>query len=254
MGRRSKRLPLSLLLKPEIHTAMKSRSLTMCLHAIIAMLCFGSCVQNKRLEASPFALPRIPISYNLDQKYLKIDLEDTLYRVDSLGQKVHISIKMLDRKAAKLWRIDTMHFKFKNLLSSWDFQKRGYYWTFQDLTSSTNYNSNASGKLYEVYNHLNENFLFHPVRQPEKGQTYPGIDYKVMDEYWCSLQSDAVGISNPTDGDVFVIAHPILKKKRVQDYYSKTLQGDSIAIPSYSDRVDSSKLICLRISLLQLNQ
>lgn len=225
--------------------------------AVLAILvaCFllQACRQSNSYEPTPYKLPRVPLVYHLGSGYLRPDSVDTLYRLDSLAQRIYISVRMLDKKAYKLWRVDTMKFDWKNSRSMWDTQKRGYYWTFQDLTASSETIRDKDGDKEWIHDHRNEYFVFHPVRQPEKGQTYPGIDYEAMDEYWFALKSDAAGIASPTDGELFVMAYPIKLKVRGRDVYYPTLEGDSVAVPLYSDHVDSSRMICLRISVMQLN-
>ncbi|MBE9585133.1 hypothetical protein IM792_11790 [Mucilaginibacter sp. JRF] len=224
---------------------------------IISLLLSGllaACNSKDTYTVAPFKLPKVPLIFKLSKGYIKPDMQDTIYRLDSLGQRIHISIRMLDKKAAKLWRVDTLHFRFKNMLNMWDFQKRGYYWLFQDLTLSSSRKYDNDGMEQEVYERVNEYFMFNPVRQPERGQTYPGIDYTIMDEYWAALGADAVGISNPTDGDLFVLAHPIKQKVRGADQYQKINYTDSVPVPFYTDKVDSTKMICLRVSIMPLNE
>ncbi|MCC8409181.1 hypothetical protein LJ707_09575 [Mucilaginibacter sp. UR6-1] len=233
---------------------MKYKAKSFLIISILALLVLVGCTPKDSYTPVPFKLPKVPLVFNPGSEYIKPDMEDTIYRADSLGQRMHITIRMLDKKAAKLWRLDTIHFRYKNILSGWDFQKRGYYWLFQDLTVSSNSKYDKEGRKEEIHEKYNEYFMFHPVRQPERGQTYPGMDYTIMDEYWGALGADAVGISNPTDGDLFVLAHPIKYKVRGPDQYEKIYPKDSVAVPFYTDKVDSAKMICIRISIMPLNE
>ncbi|WP_443947301.1 hypothetical protein ACJVDH_09345 [Pedobacter sp. AW1-32] len=228
---------------------------TLVFYALAISFCGGllACKSNTQQTDIPFRLPKVPLQYSASATDLGLNSVDTIYRADSLAQRMLVSVSLIDKPAAKIWKIDTMHFVYKNRLADWEHQKRGFYWLFQDLSVSSNYARNRDGVETEVYDRYKEYFMFKPVYQPAKGDKYPTIDYKLMDEYWVKLNADVVAISNPSDGDLFVLAHPILKRIRQQDLYRMVNVTDSVPLPYYSDKVDSTRLVCLRIAVFQLN-
>lgn len=223
------------------------------LAAITGMFILSACRQNKPAEPEPFRMPKVPVVFVVGDSYLRPDSVDTVMRLDSLAQRMCVYIHTLSQIDYKLWRVDTMQFRHKLNYTDWPTQKHGYYWLIQGLSASSHTKRDKDGLELEIYSRLDEHFLFHPVRQPEKSYDYPFIDYKVMDEYWSSIRADAVGVANPSDGDLFIMAYPIRKHLRGPDQYQKISYTDSIAVPFYQDKVDSSRMICLRVSVMALN-
>ncbi len=221
--------------------------------AILSILWLASCYQHKAAEEKPFKLPKLPVVYKIGDEYLQPDSTDTSMRLDSLAQRIYVNIHTLNEKEYKLWRVDTMQFRNQFGYADWPNQKHGYYWLFQGPSTSSHTKRDKNGRELEIYSRLDEHFVFHPVRQPEDGNDFPYIDYKAMDEYWSSIRADAVGIANPADNDLFVMAHPIRKHLRGPDQHYPTLGKDSIAVPFYEDKIDSTRMICIRISVMALN-
>lgn len=233
---------------------MKSTKSYVVIVIITIAFVLSSCRDNNKYTPVPFSLPKVALHYQLPAGYLDPNKQETLIRSDSMGPRTFVSIQMLNKPEADMWRIDTMTFRPKNSLSMWDTQKRGYYWLFQGISFTTSYPKNVKGKDTSVCEQITTHFVFNRVVRPPHDREYPVVDYKGNNEYWSSVYADVIGIANPIDNDLFVMAYPIRKQVRQHDIYTKDIEKDSVAIPYRADQVDSSKMICLRISLLQLDK
>lgn len=247
------------LFNPIVHLICKAMNIRKLLARLgifsIVQISLLSCGQRNNPYQEAFKLPDVPLIFSLNDNYLRPDSTDVVTRLDSLGPRLSVKIRTLSKADYDSLRIDTMHFKDKNHYSNWDGQKRGYYWLIQGLTFSPGTKRDKDGRETEMYDRIDENFMLQPVRQPAKGEEYPNVNYDVMDEYWSSLRADAVGVTCAANNELLIMAHPIRKKLRGPDYYYKLLSSkDSVAVPAYHDKVDSGKLICLRVQLTELKK
>lgn len=205
---------------------------------LIILFSFSFC-KSKKNEAENFTTPKLPVIYDLDSSYHKINSTDTALNLDDTTKKIVFKTDLMNKDSIKLYGLDTLKFHHPFYYTG---SEHNVEWFFGGIGYSTTY---ANGKLRKektkAFVDVSSKVNIATYKKREKDQVFESTGI-----YHVGIYADIIAASKINDSVLFAIGHPILKQARVTEDYVKIDERDSVLEKTYFDKIDSAKMIYIK--------
>ncbi|MCZ4224977.1 hypothetical protein [Pedobacter rhodius] len=205
----------------------------------IILFSVTSCTSNKN-TAEKFTVPKLPVVYKLDSSYHKINSIDTVLNLDDTTRKIIFKTIFMNEDSIKQYGLDTLKFHEPLYYINADHKVE---WSFGGINYSTFYSDGKFEKektkaFVDVSSKVN-------ISTSEENKN--GGGFKRNGTYQAGIYADIIAASKVNDSVLFAIGHPILIRAHVTEAYTKIDQRDSVLERTYFDKIDSAKMIYLKL-------
>lgn len=209
---------------------------------LLSLFVLCSCVNNKK-EEEVYKVPDVPVLTALPDKYVPVNTVDTAENIDLLPEKKETLIMKaayMPQDSIKLYGLDTMQFHHPFYYTDID---KGYGWQFSNGILP-HYTRDGQGIEREVYSEMAPyaTVTRYAARKSDGiGERKGTFDFRIY--------GVVIGTRRKNDQELYVKAYPLLKKVRIADYWSVTMEKDSVPIPNYEDKIDSAHAVYMNLSI-----
>jgi len=208
---------------------------------LLSLYVLCSCANNGKEKT--YKVPDVPVLTALPDKYVPVNTVDTAENIDLLPEKKETLIMTgtyMTQDSIKLYGLDTMQFHHPSYYTDID---NGYSWLFSNGFLA-HYTRDGEGAEKEVYSEMAPyaTVTRYVARKSDGlGERNGTFDFRIY--------AVVIGTRRKNDQELFVKAYPLIKKVRIADYWSATMEKDSVPVPNYEDKIDSAHAVYMNLSI-----